>query len=366
MRLAVNASFLNERPTGVGVFARQVSSSLMPLHEESYVLSSVPIDGVEPAHLIPVPSAAQGSIRLWHNIARLASDNSLVPALMKRHRIDVLYCPLTEFPLTGKTRLVVTVHDLHPIYFPRQFGLASAYFRFCLRRLRGAARRVVVLSGFVRDELCRLSDFPPERIDVAGCGYDPSVFRPLAADERSALPERLTAGPPYILYVGSLFPYKNVGTLIRAFLSVRHEIPHLLVIAGNREVAREQFPQDDRIVHLDYVPQGSLPALYACADLLVHPAFFEGFGMTVVEAMACGTPVISSNGGSLPEVAGDAALLFHPEDVPELAGLIRKVTGDRDLRRSLALKGLERVKSFSWERTAAEVLRSCRMAADAA
>jgi glycosyltransferase involved in cell wall biosynthesis len=365
VRLAVNASFLNERPTGVGVFTSRVAASLASLHEDTYVFASVPIPGVAADHVITVPGAVRGSIRLWHNVSRLVSDNSLIPVLMKARRIDVLFCPITEFPLIGPSRRVVTVHDLHPVYFPEQFGRAADYFRFCLRRLPRAARRVVVLSGFVRDELCRRTDFPAERIDVVGCGYDDRMFRARDEDEKQRFREQLGFPSQYILYVGSLFPYKNVGTLIRAFLSIRHEIPHHLVIAGKREVAREPLPQDDRITYLDYVSYDRLPLLYACADVLVHPSLFEGFGIVVLEAMASGTPVISSDGGSLPEVVGDAGLLFQPKDGAALADLLKRVTGDRVLHASLAGKGLERVKAFSWRQAAARILGCCRKAADA-
>ncbi|MDA8078069.1 MAG: glycosyltransferase family 1 protein [Nitrospiraceae bacterium] len=363
MKIAVNASFLNERPTGVGVFTRQVSSALSSLCAETYVFSSVPIPGVDPGHVIRTPRAVRGSVRLLNNVARLIHDNTVIPLLVRRHGIDVLFCPIAEFPIAPPVRMVVTVHDLHPLYYPGQFGVSSAYYGFSLRRLSRAACRVVTVSEFVKKEICARTSMSADRVDVVPNGFDGRVFKPHAESERPGFMRKYGLKGPYILFVGSLFPYKNVKTLVRSFLSMKGAVPHDLLIVGSREVSREPLPEDSRIRYMDYIDAADLSRFYSHADMLVHPAFFEGFGMTALEAMACGTPVISSNGGSLPEVVGDAGLLFHPEDDRALCGLIARVAEDRGLRDELIKKGFDRVKRFSWEKTAAGILMSCEKAA---
>ncbi len=363
MKLAVNASFLNERPTGVGVFTRQVSSALSALHEETYVFSSVPIPGADPGHVIGTPRAVRGSVRLLNNVARLVHDNLVIPLLVKRHGIDVLFCPLAEFPLVPPVRMVVTVHDLHPLYYPEQFGLSAVHYRFALGRLSRIVSRVVTVSEFVKKELCSRTSMPADKVDVVPNGFDSGTFKPHAESERPGFVKKYGLQRPYILFVGSLFPYKNVKTLVRSFLSLKSDMPHDLVIVGGREVSRENLPEDSRIRHMDYIDAADLSLFYSYADMLVHPALFEGFGMTVLEAMACGTPVISSNGGSLPEVVDDAGLLFHPEDDRALSGLIMRVAGERGLRDELISKGFDRARAFSWEKSAAGILASCKRAA---
>jgi glycosyltransferase involved in cell wall biosynthesis len=293
---------------------------------------------------------------------RMIYDNALLPFAIKRYGIDVLFCPILEFPLIPLSRLVVTVHDLHPLYFPEQFGLAARHFRFSLKLLPRFADRVIVPSHFVKQEILKVCGIEGRRIDVLYEGYDAHVFKPRSEGMEKESMERYGIRGPFILFVGSLFPYKNVTTLIKAFMDIRNRIPHSLVIIGKRELSREPLPEDERILYVGYVGREELAKFYSSADLVVHPSFFEGFGITILEAMACGAPVISSYGGSLPEVVGDAGILFDPRDSTSLGRLILEVIVNRRLRNELIEKGFEQVKKFSWDKTAEGVLRTCEKA----
>jgi len=247
VRLGINASFLSERPTGVGVFMRQVSSAIAALHEETWVFSSLPIPSVPLGRIVRTPARTQGMPRLGNNITRLLYDNFVLPFRLRRRAIDVLFCPVAEFPVAAGTKLVVTVPDLHPQYFPGQFGLASVHHRVSLRLLPRRADRVVVTSDFVRRELIDRAGIDPDVVDVVPLAYDAVLFRPRPEEERAGFLKRYNILRPFILFVGSLFPYKNVGTLTGAFLSVKDRVPHDLAIVGNRHVACGPLPQDDRI-----------------------------------------------------------------------------------------------------------------------
>ncbi len=356
MRLGINATFLNDKPTGVCVFTHEVSTRLSGLNKETLVFSNYDIQGCS---LKRTPSGINGSLRLSNNLRRFFYINTALPYLLERYRTEVLYCPMTEFPFLTRQRIVVTIHDLHPIYFPQQFGLSSIYFRTSLRLLRKRRERIAVPSNFVKTELLKYSGIDPERIDVVYNGYDPSKFRPQDKDNRNGFLSSYSIKQPYILMVGSMFPYKNVLTLIKAFKAIKDKIPHVIVIAGRRDIPHDPLPQDERILYIDYVNQTALPYLYAYAEMLVHPSLFEGFGMTILEAMACGTPVISSNGGSLPEVAGDAGLLFEPKDARKLSELILTLTNNENLRKKMIEKGFRNTERFSWDRTAEGILNSC-------
>lgn len=359
MRLGVNATFLNDTPTGVGVYTREVSARLCDLNDKTHVFTSVQCDIFGESFVERTPSSVQGSLSLLPNLRRFIYINTRLRSLARRRGVDVLYCPIVEFPFYRPCPLVVTVHDLHPIYFPEQFGLAARHFRLSLRVLPKIVSRIIVPSRFVKRDLLDTTGLDAGYVDVVPNGYDSELFKPRKEDERAAFLQRYGIKSPFILFVGSLFPYKNVTCLINSFMEVSDRIPHCLVIAGKKELSPGPLREDERIVYLDYVPHDELPGLYSFADMLVHPSLAEGFGMTVLEAMACGTPVIVSDRGSLPEVAGDAGLLFDPDDKAALGRLILDLVGNRTLREDLVRKGLSHVRRYSWDRTAEGILESC-------
>jgi glycosyltransferase involved in cell wall biosynthesis len=355
VKIGINATFLNENPTGVGIFTKEVSERLFTLRKNTVVFTSVPLK----ADIKKTPVSMRGSLQFAHNFNRFIYINTLLPAVLKRLNIGVLFCPIMEFPFTSFSPLVVTVHDLHPVYFPEQFGFSAIHFKFALKLLPFLARKVIVPSFFVKEELLKVVDLKDEIIDVVSEGYNTELFRPRSDEMKAEFSERYRIKAPYLLFVGSLFPYKNVKTLLKSFMDIKNKIPHLLVIIGRKEVSREPLYEDERIIYLDYMSTDELPFFYSYADLLIHPSLFEGFGLTLLEAMACGTPVISSRGGSLPEVVGDAGIFFDPLDSEALSRLILNVVNDRGLRRELREKGFKQVKKFSWDRTAEGILQSC-------
>lgn len=358
LKIGINATFLNEKPTGIGMFTREVSERLCVLQKNTVVFTSVPLK----ADTKKTPVSIRGSLQFSHNLYRFLYINTLLPAALRQSGVDLLFCPIMEFPFHSLSPLVVTVHDLHPLYFPEQFGFSAMHFKLALKLLPFLARRVIVPSFFVKGELLKTANLEDETVDVVYEGYDADLFRPCSEERKAEFSERYRIKAPYILFVGSLFPYKNVKTLLKSFLSIKNKIPHSLLIIGKKEVAREPLYQDERILYMDYANADQLPYFYSYADLLVHPSLFEGFGITLLEAMSCGTPVISSKGGSLPEVVGDAGMYFDPLDSMALSQLILKVLRNRELRSELRDKGFRQAKKFSWDRAAAEILQSCEKA----
>lgn len=359
MKIAINATFLNDRPTGVGNFTIQIACGLSRINDETLVVSPYNIDG---CRIYRCPSSIVGSKRLMNNLYRFIYINSILPDLLSKYTVDVLYCPILEFPFRPfSSRLVVSIHDLHPIYFPEQFGLSALYFKFALNILqKKRSKMVVVPSEFVKGELLKYSELKESQIRVVYNGYDRKRFYPRDASGKRDFLSYWGLGEGYILFVGSLFEYKNLKTLVSAFREIKSEIPYLLLVIGNKEVASEPLPQDDRIVYLDYVDHELLPLFYSYAEVFVHPALFEGFGLAVLEAMACGTPVVSSKGGSLPEVCRDSAILFEPTDTDALADALLKVLGNRTLREQLVVKGLSNVEDFSWDKTSQYIYSICK------
>jgi glycosyltransferase involved in cell wall biosynthesis len=362
LKIGINATFLHQKPTGLGVFTSEIARSVSALNEDLLVFSPIQVAGVPEGSLYKVPSSVKGSLRFSGNLLRAAYLNAVLPLLCRRSGVKVLFCPMIEYPFVPLVPLVVHVHDLHPVKFASQFKRAAVHFRFSLHRLEKVVQRVTVSSMAVKKELLGATGLKGDIIDVVPLAYNRDLFYPRAPEKRAAFMARYSLTRPYLLTVGNLFSYKNLDTLVEAFLEIKDAVPHMLVVVGRKEFAPHQLTSGERVLYTDYVPDEDLPDFYSYADLLVHPSLSEGFGLTPLEAMACGTPVLSSSACALPEVVGDAGVLFDPRNADELAGLIVRVLQDGRLRKELTEKGLARVKNFSWEKTASGIISACRKA----
>lgn len=298
--------------------------------------------------------------RLWTHV-RLSWE-------MLQRPPDLLFVPAHVLPLIHPRRSVVTVHDLGYLYYPEAYpASARLYLDLSTRYNVRAATLVIADSEATCRDLIRHYHVSSQKIAVVypGLGRE---FRPVHESatlqrvrNRYALPAH------YILYVGTVQPRKNLERLVEA-CAHNAALPHL-VIAGRKgwlceRIFRrvEELEAADRVHFSGYVAQEDLPALLSSARCFVMPSLYEGFGLPVLEAMACGTPVVCSTAGSLPEVAGDAALLVDPLDVNALADALERVSSEESLRAELIARGFRRVECFSWERCAQEVLAALERA----
>lgn len=362
MKVGINATFLNDKPTGAAIYTREVSRILAEQHKDMLFFSPVVYEEIPLEYIYKTPEALKGSPALSNSLYRAFYINAALPLLGKLKKIDILYCPILEFPFIPLIPSVVHIHDLHFIHFAAQFGLAAPRMKLSLQLVNKSVRRVIVSSEFVKRELLEAAVIEESRIDVVPLAYNRAMFRPRPVKLKKDFLLKYNIKGNYILFVGSLFPYKNLKTLLAAFLKIKHKIPQFLVVAGRREFSADPLSNDERILYMDYVAAEDLPSLYSYADLFVYPSLREGFGIPPLEAMACGAPVISSEGGSLPEVVGTAGLLFPAEDSSLLSELMLKVIQNKALRETLINKGFDNVKNFNWESTASGVLKSCEKA----
>jgi glycosyltransferase involved in cell wall biosynthesis len=254
---------------------------------------------------------------------------------------------------------VVTIHDVSFLRFP---AFAENRNRCYLERTIPAtvarADAILTVSQFSADEIVALLGVPPGRVHAVHLGIAPHL-RPPEPETIDRLRRTLGLTRPYLLTVGTLEPRKNIPFLVEVFERLAGDYPGDLVLAGapGWKVGPlldriRRSPVADRIRRLDYVPEGDLPALYAGADLFLCASHYEGFGLPPLEAMACGTPVISSPGGSLREVLGKAAVLLEPEDSGAWCASIRDTLSDGNRRRALAAAGIARAALFTWPETA--------------
>ena len=294
-----------------------------------------------------------------------------LPWLLRRRGVDLLHMPWFYAPALVPCRLVITVHDLSDVFMPPAASspLVQAGRMFLARRALGRASRILAVSHSSKRELVRSFSIPEERIEVIYNALDERFLRePLPADADRIL-ERHAVNYPYLLYAGNIKPQKNLARLIEAFAVVKAELRgypeyaqlKLLVIGDEltkhhdlrRAVVRSRMREDVRF--LGFVPHPVLRVFYARACAFVFPSLYEGFGLPPLEAMAHGTPVVTSNVSSLPEVFSQAALLVNPENVFDIARGIRQVLTEGVLRDALIRRGYELVQRFSWERSAREV-----------
>jgi glycosyltransferase involved in cell wall biosynthesis len=271
--------------------------------------------------------------------------------LPKKLRINsILWSPANTGPLLVRDQ-ALTIHDLSPLEHPEWFQKSFAvWYRLFLPILAKRVRVVFTPSNTVKQKV--MKRFRIENVIVTPNGVNPSCFHLDVQQCMDSLPSR------YILFVGSLQPGKNLQTLLNAWNVIQDDYPDLwLVIVGqHRSIFRKvEFTASKRILYLGYVEESELPGLYSRATLFVLPSFDEGFGLPSLEAMACGTPVVVSDGGALPETIEDAGLIFRTLDVNDLALAMKQCLENHNLCMSLVAKGLERVKKFSWQ-TSAELI----------
>lgn len=272
---------------------------------------------------------------------------------------DCFWSPHYNIPLGYRGKLVVTVHDVLHLAMPQYVGglHKRLYARFMFAAIKRKARAIVCDSEFTASEVVRLTGVDRSKVTVIHIGVD---------DSWQAVEKRKRPHPrPYLLYVGNVKPHKNLRGLIEALNLLAAKVPHDLVIVGRKEgfitgdsaVGHVAAQLGGRVKLTGFIDSHLLQQYYAFADLLALPSFYEGFGLPPLEAMACGCPSAVSNIASLPEICRDAALYFDPYDTNDIAEKIHSALTDTALRDRLVARGRERVKQFSWERTAEAFVR---------
>ena len=301
-------------------------------------------------------------------VVRVLWEQLVQPWASWSQRLDLLHCPLNVIPLVGSLPCILTVHDLSFEHFPHYFHpikqrYLAAFTRLSARR----AAHVLADSGSTRDDLVQMYGVPASRITVVYPGLDPD-FAPVG-DQREVADFRTRRGldHPYALYLGTLEPRKNVDRLVQAFAALirgpGRGLPHRLVLAGGKGWgyqaifrAIEDAGIEDRVILPGYVPRAEQRLWYNAADLFVYPSQYEGFGFPVLEAMACGAPVITTSASSLPEVVGAAGCLVPPGDTAALAEAMWSLLSQPNAAAALRARGQAQAARFRWDTAAATCL----------
>jgi glycosyltransferase involved in cell wall biosynthesis len=299
---------------------------------------------------------------------RILWEQGLQPRALRRAKVDLLHSPAFVGPLSSACPFVLTVHDLSYLFFPQGFrALNRSYLQTFTRLSVRRARRVIAVSESTKRDLVEQYDLSPGKVDVVHNGVDPG-FQPLPVGQVAAFRREKGLPDRFILFVGTLEPRKNVVGLVEAYARLPKDRPPLILVGGKGWLYDEIFTRVEalglagEVRFVGYVPAEVLPLWYSAADLFVYPSLYEGFGLPPLEAMACGTAVISSTASSLPEVVGEAGLLIDPADTEALAKAMEQVLSDTEMRKQMQSAGLVQAQNFSWERTARQTIESYRRA----
>lgn len=355
MHIAIDARKLHDY--GIGTYIRNLLRQLARIDPASqYHVVCHPGDAVRiaeyGANLRPVPmSAHPGSM----------ADQVRIPALLRHTGASVYHTPYAVLPLTRTCPAVVTVHDCVALTFPQYAPSRASQAMSRLRMWSAAHRsaRILTVSEASKRDILRFFDVPAAKVSVIPNAIDDRYSEPPAPEEVQRVRERFQLDGEFVLYAGNIRPHKNLVRLIEALQQLRESprFEHLRLLIIGDEISK--YPTLRRTVHrhklhkhvrfFGFVPDRTLAVLYRLATVFVFPSLYEGFGLPPLEAMASGTPVVTSNLSSLPEVVGDAALLVDPYDAASIAEGMRQALVDEALRARLVRAGLERVRSFSWE-----------------
>jgi len=292
----------------------------------------------------------------------------------RRDQLDILHCPANTAPLLplGQTKLFLTIHDVMYLLPSTQLPISPSWYQRLGRWYRQlvvppVARRadkVITVSAYSRQDIAQHINLNTSKIAVtleapnAVCHFvtNNSVLQPAR--------QKYNLTSPFILALAGIDPRKNTAKIIEAFAKLPNFTTYQLVLVGLSRPAQHAFRQQaqqldivNQVIFTDFVPEADLVALYNLAELFIYPSLYEGFGLPILEAMACGTPVITAPSGSIPEIAGDAAIMVNPTNVTEMSQAMYRVLSNKTLAEQLRQKGLAQVKRFSWRNTARQTLQ---------
>lgn len=368
MGLAVNASIVDSFASGLGLYAINLIKELANVYDDPLVytskLQAFPFKGIRLRSIRAPLGPAHGK---GAHFQRLLWSQLVLPRRLSRDGAKILFSPLPEGPIACPVPTVLVVHDLIPLKFPHDYPLQWHYFQWFVKPLLRRAKKIIAVSEQTKADIIKAFGISSCQIHVipGGCAHD--VFHSGINPDSIKRKYQLES---YCLYVGNLHPHKNLGRLIQAFHGLPKSCRHKLVIAGKMDprffpalhCQVEELGLHEKVVFLGYVPSEDLPALYTGADVFILPSLYEGFGLPLVEALACGVPVIASKSRAMEEVIGKAGMTVDPTKPGDITDAIDAILSNNECRENFSHIGLQQAKKYSWKTTAkmvAKVIDEC-------
>lgn len=380
MRIAIDVRHLAKaKPSGVGEYTLELLRALFELDGgDDFILFSAGTEVARRACLNNLEKIELDRFRSHVRHLHLPTPNrklNLQIGLTRNPKLDtwlneesggsdVFFFPNINFISMERTPYVLTVHDMSWHLFP-EFFTTKDQLAFKMNQPEQTinnSRSIICPSVSTRTDLLNYSKQSEDKIQVVPHGIDHTIFTHRSTPQDHGIKSKYALNRPYLLFLGTLEPRKNLIALLDAVESLQKDHPELmLVMAGGTgwrsEDVKKRLAQNKNVVYLEYVPSEHRPALYRQATAFIFPSIYEGFGLPVLEAMACGTPVITSNTSSLPEIAGDAAVLIDPFNSTDITMAIRQILEDPELAKTLKQLGIKQAMNFTWQKAAEETLK---------
>lgn len=365
MRIGINGRFLVAKRTGVQRAAFNLIRTLVEIDRENqYLIFTGRGQLGRPEWNYPNVQVIESDLREGESFLNHVWEQFWLPILAHRHKVDLLHSPANVAPLFYRGVSVVHIHDLCFVVNPQWYSFTfRTVYNFIIPRLARRASRVITCSNNSKNDLLHFCRLTADKVSLVYWAVD-DIFLKRATDASSARDVEAKGLGEFILYVGSLEPRKNINTLIKSYVQLRRSNPHLkpkLVLIGGESplFADVQLRVKDYagdIVFKGFIDDETLRAFYSKAALVAYPSLYEGFGLPPLEAMASGTPVITSDGSSIPEVVGEAAFMIDPRSVEQLTNAMVRLLTDKELRQKLVALGKIQVERFNWYRVARNTL----------
>lgn len=349
--------------TGIGTYTKQILKNILSIDStNNYYLfwSGRDYESILKHSNVKISISSKRHHRFW--------EQYYIPEILKTNKIDIYHVPQNGIglPESKDSIYIATIHDLIPYIMPETVGKGYlSKFISQMPRIIASVDMVITVSQWSKNDIMRIFDVPENKIAVTYLAAD-DMFIPMdRASASEYISKKYGINGNFILYLGGFSPRKNVKSILVAFSMVYKNLSRdykVIIIGSARDDHQfliklsQSLGIDDRVCFPGYVPYEDLPSFYNAADLFVYPSLYEGFGLPTLEAMRCGTPTITSNVSSIPEIVGDGAMLINPFDTSELSKSMEKVLESNDIKADLISRGFERASSFNWEKTARETL----------
>ena len=356
-KIYINATILDERPTVLGIYVKNIIAKLKNKDIDFEVFCPIEIEGVK---VDKTTEKLKTTYKKKGGIVRFLWTQFILP--LKVNKNDIVYHPFQYLSILSRSKQIITIHDFIPLYYPEVAKHQYYYYKIIMPILLKRAYKIICISENTKNDVIKFFNVNEDKLVEIYNGYDNELFN--TKDIKENVIEKYNIKEKYFIAVGAGYSHKNLETALRAFKKVSDKNKCEFIIVGKDSDYIKKLKQlcielkiEEKVKFIGYVPDDDLPTLYNKSIAFVYPTLYEGFGLPILEAMACETVVLSANNSSLPEVYGDAAISFDAKDEDAIAKGMALLLKDEVISRKLINDSKEQIKKFDWDITASEVIK---------